>query len=174
MQTDSIQYPCDIWRVIKQEWLGLGENWNAGFKKWCKGSLLSTVLYKDTIYKEYREFVIRHQIARNNQEEDMDSLHHGSPTLALWWNKYKTFWSSNLVKERFKLPRSTLMGRLHIVYFHWDLQGKNGESAKDNADFKLLVDGKKHWDAIFSQPWFELRLCYLPFAEENDDGPEIV
>ena len=80
MQTDSIQYPCDIWRVIKQEWLGLGENWNAGFKKWCKGSLLSTVLYKDTIYKEYREFVIRHQSARNNQEEDMDSLQHGSPT----------------------------------------------------------------------------------------------
>ena len=169
--TNSIQYPCDIWRVIKQEWLGLGENWNAGFKKWCKGSVLSSVLYKDTIYKEYIEFVIRQQQRRRQW---WDSGHHGSPTLALWWNKYKTFWSSNLVKERFKLPRSTLMGRLHIVYFHWDLQGKNGESAKDKADFKLLVDGKKHWDAIFSQPWFELRLCYLPFAEENNDGPEMV
>ena len=167
--TNSIQYPCDIWRVIKQEWLGLGENWNAGFKKWCKGSLLSSVLYKDTIYKDYSEFVRRQQ----QRQGFMDSGHHGSPTLALWWNKYKTFWSSNLVKDRFKLPRSTLMGRLHIVYFHWDLQGKNGESAKYKADFKLLVDGKKHWDAIFSQPWFELRLCYLPFAEENNDGPEI-
>ena len=169
--SDNIEYPCDIWRVIKEEWLGLGENWNAGFKKWCKGSLLSSVLYKDVIYKEYSEFVRRQQ---QRQRQWWDSGHHGSPTLALWWNKYKSFWSSNLVKERFKLPRSTLMSRLHIVYFHWDLQGKNGESAKDNADFKLLVDGKKHWDAIFSQPWFELRLCYLPFAEENNDGPYIL
>ena len=168
--SDNIEYPCDIWRVIKEEWLGLGENWNAGFKKWCKGSLMSSVLYKDTIYKDYSEFVRRQQ----HRQGFMDSGHHGSPTLALWWNKYKSFGDCKQVLEKYKLPRSTLMGRLHIVYFYWDLQGKNGESAKYRADFKLIVDGKKHWDAIFSQPWFELRLCYIPFAEENNDGPYIL
>lgn len=162
-----MEFPEDIWNNIKTEWLGLGENWNAGFKEWCQGSPHAIALCSDPMFAEYNSFNDRLCLP----QED-GTRRNTTPTFSLWWYKYNDFLPCfRPIRKQFELSRETKMGRLHMVYFYWDLQGKHGPHAKYKADFKYIVDGKKHWDTMFSQPWFEIRLCHLPFVETNHDGP---
>ena len=160
----QITIPDDIWFDIKKEWLGLGENWNAGFTNWCKGSPIANLFYSDPCIKAYYDNINQRCVRENKSVP--------GPTLCLWWNKYVSHISpSYMVHDKFKLSHQTLMGRLHVIYFYWDLHGNNGAYSQERARFKLLVDGEKRWKNTFSQPWFELRLCYIPYVEQNHDGP---
>ncbi len=162
---NKITIPADIWFDIKKEWLGLGDNWNAGFTDWCKGSPIVNLFYSDPCIKAYYDNINQRCLRENK------SVH--GPTLSLWWNKYAGLISpSYMIRDKFKLSERTLIGRLHVVYFYWDLQGHNGEYAQERARLKLKADREKRWKNTFSQSWFELRLCYIPFVEHNHDGPK--